>query len=64
MGADDNFAILVVKMEKADVYMLSTYTVYDTLLRSRGHEVGCHPFDSQLIAVEKHGCYQGLLGGG
>ena len=35
-------------------------TVYDTLLRAKGHEVGCHPFESQLLAVEKHGCYQGL----
>ena len=22
--------------------------------------MGCHPFESQLIAVEKHGGYQGL----
>ena len=35
-------------------------TVYDALNRARGHEVGFHPFESQLIAVEKHGCYQGL----
>ena len=39
-------------------------TVSYTLLRARGHEVGCHPFESQLIAVEKHGGYQGLLGAG
>ena len=40
--------------------MCRALIVYETLLRARGHEVGCRPFESQLIAVEKHGCYQGL----
>ena len=44
------------------VGVLST-TVYDTLLRARGQEVGCHSLN-HLIAVEEHGCYQGLLGAG
>ena len=30
----------------------------------RGQEVGCHSIESQLIAIEEHGCYQGLLGAG
>ena len=26
----------------------------------RGQEVGCHSIESELIAIEEHGCYQGL----
>ena len=56
--------IQVVMQLSKRVGVKSTYTVYDTLLRARGHEVGCHPFESQLIAVTKHGCYQRLIGAG
>ena len=43
--------------------MYST-TVYDALLREEGTGSGLPLTESQLIAIEEHGCYQGLLATG